>query len=286
MPLLALGTSMLNGPQALDILGAALQVGYRHLDSALLYGNHDIISKAVSQSGLARGEIFITTKVPPSMMGFRKAAAAIQQIRDELPGGYADLCLVHFACVQCEPGPVQKPVWTIVERAGTWRALEEAYRDGICHAIGVSNFMVHHLLELREYAKILPSVNQVELSPLAPLHDLVAFCIEHDIVVQGFGWYRPEVLQHAKIQELSEQHGRPAAQIVTMWFLQQGLVPLYKSSKLDRLIEFATIFSDDWKLSEQALSQIQENVIHEYPWRFYDGANEPAPWTVPAIPIS
>merc|ERR1712146_521522 len=104
--------------------------------------------------------------------------------------------------------------------------------------------MVTHLKELQQYARVLPAVNQLEYSPLAPLGNLSVYCQQHNIILQGFGWRRPEVLEHPHVADASRRHGRPPVQVVVQWFLQQGHVPLYKSKSLERLLEHAEVFSD------------------------------------------
>lgn len=283
MPLLALGTHM--GFQGVLAMESALHAGYRHLDTALMYENHAFVKEAVLRSGLSRDEIFITTKVPPERMGFKGALDAIEKIREEMPDGYADLCLVHWPHSQdsSAEGTRQTLEMSVVERAGTWRALEQAFESGICKAIGVSNYMVKHLQELDGYARIKPSVNQLEYSPLAPLADVDTYCRKNDIVLQAFGWRHPDVLEHPKVRRLAEDLGRPPSEIVVLWMLQQGQAPLYQSQRLERLLEHAEVLRRDRAmLSEEQIEELrlpQES----YKWRYYTGRYVPKPWETPVM---
>merc|ERR1711865_843918 len=114
---------------------------------------------------------------------------------------------------------------SVVERAGTWRALEQAFESGICKAIGVSNYMVKHLQELDRYARVKPSVNQLEYSPTVPLMDVDAYCRENGIVLQAFGWRHPDVLEHPTVRRLAAELGRSSSEVVVLWMLQQGQAP-------------------------------------------------------------
>eukprot|EP00927_Polykrikos_kofoidii_P077168 TRINITY_DN74139_c0_g1_i1.p1 TRINITY_DN74139_c0_g1~~TRINITY_DN74139_c0_g1_i1.p1 ORF type:complete len:442 (+),score=59.15 TRINITY_DN74139_c0_g1_i1:48-1373(+) len=280
MPLLALGTAGLLGESGVLVLDFALRAGYRHLDSAIMYANHKTVKLAVDRSGVERSEIFITSKIPPNMMGFKKATDAVALFRDELPGGYADLCLVHWPYV--ESADVQTAEWTVVQRAGTWRALEEAFDAGTCRALGVSNFMVKHLQELRRYARIPPVVNQFEFSPLAPFADLVAYCREHGILVEAFGWRRDDVLEDPGLRQVAAELGRPVHEVLALWFLQQGMVPIYKSSRLERLLEYAKVLDDEKAtLSPGQLARIgADRAMPNYQWRYYKSEK---PWTCPTM---
>jgi len=285
MPLVALGTGGgLRGWRAEAIIEYALRTGYRHLDSAVSYASHETaIWRGVEASGVPRKEVFITTKVPPSSMGYRGAASACaERIARELPGGYADLCLLHWPQAEGS-GPWEgsrNPEWLVVERAGAWRALEDARDAGTCRAIGVSNFLVKHLEELARYARILPAANQIEYSPSAPLQELVDYCHRHGIVVQAFGWLLPHVLELPKLLEVSKALGRPLVHVLLRWFLAQGISPLFKTEREERLLENAEALSDDFELSPVQVAEITQPQ-EDYPWSFYTWEN--SPWRTPAM---
>lgn len=287
MPRLVLGTGNLRGWKAANIVEIALRMGYRHLDTALGYENHVHVRQGVEQSGVPREDVFVTTKLPPEMMGFKAASAAVAKIQAELPGNYADLCLIHWPHAKpADDGP-QGAGWMVVERAGTWRALEEAFDSGICRAIGVGNYMRKHMEELESYARIKPSATQMEYSPLAPLGDVVDYCQGHGMVLMAFGWMRPAILEQAAVQEAARELGRGRAEAVALWLLQIGHAPIYASSRLDRLLEHAMVASEERApfsyeqgiaLGEAILSQ------KEYPWGYYTGKHgNPYPWTVPVM---
>lgn len=277
MPLLALGTGGLRGFKAVTVVERALRMGYRHIDTALMYENHEQIRAGLEQSGVPRDEVFLTTKIPPSMMGFKAAGEATARIRAELPGNYADLCLVHWPFSE---GAARTPEWQIVERAGTWRAMEEAFDDGTCRAIGVGNYMVKHLEELRSYARVPPSATQMEFSPLAPLEALTAYCRQHGIMIMAFGWRREAVLGHGATQDLARDLGVSTMNAVALWLLQQQHSPIYESSRLERLLEYAEV-ADEARppLRPEQVSALAAHAAADYPWGFYAGQNgNPTPW--------
>lgn len=282
MPLLALGTSGLRGGRGTAAVEAALLLGFRHLDSAIMYANHAEIRTAVERCGVPREALFITSKVPPEMMGYKLAGEAVERIRAELPGGYADLCLVHWPHTTTA-GDAASAEWTVIERAGTWRALEDAFGAGVCRAIGVSNFMVKHLEELARYALVQPSVNQLELAPLAPLQQLMSYCQKRGIVMQGYGWRSGPVLEHPLLTELGRTLGLPTWQVVVLWFLQQGMVPLYMTTKLERLLEFAEVLDAVRPLAAEELAAISSASLEPFPWRYYTGKWAPHPWDIPVM---
>eukprot|EP00929_Paragymnodinium_shiwhaense_P045637 TRINITY_DN23291_c0_g1_i2.p1 TRINITY_DN23291_c0_g1~~TRINITY_DN23291_c0_g1_i2.p1 ORF type:complete len:381 (+),score=96.23 TRINITY_DN23291_c0_g1_i2:173-1315(+) len=282
MPLVALGTAGLLGELGVQAVDFSLRAGYRHLDSAIMYANHREVRLGLERSGVPREEVFLTTKIPPEMMGFEKATSAVASIRDELPGNYADLCLVHWPFSKASDDKAT-PEWTIIERAGTWRALEQAFKEGVCAAIGVSNYLVKHLEELQAYAEVPPSVNQLEYSPLAPWDDLNAYCKDHGILLQAFGWRRPETADSPAVQRAAAASGRSADEVLALWLLQHGQVPLYKSKNFERLLAHAELL-DEAKpvLSPEQLEEIGSQRLPQYPWRYYKD-DALWPWSMPVM---
>ncbi|CAJ1461967.1 unnamed protein product, partial [Effrenium voratum] len=276
MPLLALGTGGMSGRRAADVIAFALRCGFRHLDSAAIYPSFpDQLSAGLAASGVSRREVFLTTKVPTTAMGFAAAWAHLRRMKDELPGGYADLCMVHWPQPDQPAPPNTDPVlWEALERAGTWRALEEAHAMGVCRTLGVSNYMVKHLEELLRYAKVRPVVNQVEYSPKAPLLDLLDFCQQERIAISAFAWNRPEVLLQQELVTLAEELQPPKVlernllmTVLMRWFMAQGMVPLFRSEREENILAMARSLELP-ELSEAQVAFLRRSDAN-YPWKYY-----------------
>ncbi|KAL4859666.1 putative oxidoreductase [Chlorella vulgaris] len=211
-----------SGGECYQAVLSALKLGYRHIDTAQIYGNEADVGRAVADSGLPRDQVFITTKMWTSNWGFDKAAAGIRQSLAELGTPYVDLFLLHA------PGDP-------ATRADTWRALEEAVREGLIRSIGVSNFGVPHLLKLAETASVKPAVNQIELHPWQQRPDVVAHCRAEGIVLEAYSpLAKAQKLGDPVVRQVAERLGVTPAQVLLRWSLQKGFVPLPKSNSPDR----------------------------------------------------
>jgi diketogulonate reductase-like aldo/keto reductase len=220
---------------------AAVEAGYRHFDDAQAYGNEQFLGDCWQASGLKREEIFITTKIMTQHFGYKRAKKTIPISLEKLRTDYVDLLLLHF------------PLTFL--RKKTWLVAEEALAAGHAKSIGVSNYTIKHLEELKEYAKITPAVNQVELHVFLQQPELVKYCQENNIVIEA---YSP--LAHAKdmdnpvIAEIAEKYGKTYAQIMLRWTIQKGFVTLPKSVTPSRIKENIDIF--DFELDEDDLAKI------------------------------
>ncbi len=227
---------------------AAIEAGYRHFDTAQAYDNEQFLGEAWKQSGLKREELFITTKVAVQNFGKRKAASSFQESLARLQTDYVDLLLLHF------------PVTLL--RKKTWRALEEIQVAGQAKTIGVSNYTIRHLEEMKSYAKIMPDVNQVELHVFLQQPELVKYCQDNNIVVEA---YSPLARAHDTSDEVVKQiaikHGKSYAQIMLRWLVDWGTVVIPKSVTPSRIRENINLF--DFKLDNedmQALSKRDKNL--------------------------
>lgn len=294
LPLLALGTGGMSGKVAREVIAFALRAGYRHLDSGTMYPSYpDELLQGVADSGVQREKLFITNKVPPDAMGFEATWALVQRFAEEMPGGYADLCMVHWPnTAEQAPASVKDPeLWSVLERVGTWKALEAAHDMGICKALGVSNFMLKHLQELQRYARVPPAVNQIEYSPTAPLTDVLDFCRSNGIVVEAFAWNRLEVLVQQELLDLAqslaphstnEVHRDFAQQVLMRWFVQQGMVPLFRTERQENILTTAEGLLKVPQLSEAQIQSLYKP-RSDYPWKYYGGA---VPWTTAVLPTA
>ncbi len=238
IPVFGLGTYRSpRGQGTRDAVLQALELGYRHVDTARAYGNEKDVGAAIRESGVPREEVFITTKLWNEDHGFARALGALDESLARLGLDYVDLYLIHW------------PVRGLREES--WRALEALLAEGKTRAIGVSNYMLHHLEELLRLEAMLPAVNQIELSPynLQSRQQVVSFCREHDIVLEAYSpLTKGQKLKDPELVKLATKYGRSPAQILIRWSLQRGFVVLPKSAKPERIEENAHVF--DFELDE------------------------------------
>lgn len=252
IPCIGFGTWQVeNGVGAVDIVKSALQAGYRHIDTAAGYGNEESVGRAVRESGIARADVFITSKLQNVMHGYDNTVQAFEQTMKNLDTDYLDLYLVHW------PNPAKfRDQWQQAN-AGTWKAFEEFYKAGRIRAIGISNFRPHHIQALMESASIAPMVNQIRLCPGDTQDAVVAYSRGQGMLLEA---YSPlglgKIFQVPEMQALAEKYGKSIAQICVRWSLQRGYLPLPKSSTLARMQENADVF--DFQLSEADVQSIAD----------------------------
>ncbi len=249
MPWLGLGVLYLSeGGPVENAVRWALDCGYRHLDTASIYGNESGVGRAIKQSGVSREEIFVTSKVWNRDQGYEQTLAAFEASLERLDMDYVDLYLVHW------------PVTGLYKE--TWRALETIYESGRARAIGVSNFLVHHLQDLLSSARIVPMVNQVEFHPYLQQPDLQAFCRQRHIQLEA---WRPlmkgKVLEIPEIIALAEKYGKNPVQMTLRWMIQRGVVTIPKSANKARICSNADIF--DFDIADEDLAGIDSLDRHE-----------------------
>lgn len=219
------------GEVAVSAVQAALAAGYTHIDTAAVYGNETSVGKAIAASGIAREQLYITTKVWNSNRGYQQTLNAFEESCAKLDVDYLDLYLIHWPA-----NTRQFPTdWQSIN-AETWRALEELYQAGKIKAIGVSNFMITHLQALKQTAQIMPMVNQIEFHPGYTQPELVDYCKDHGILVQAWSPLGSgRLLQNSTLNILAEKHGLSVAQLCMQFALQQAVLPLVKSVHPDRI---------------------------------------------------
>ncbi len=242
MPIFGLGVFMSKeGTEVENAVKVALQNGYRHIDTAAIYKNERGVGKAIKASGVAREDIFLTSKVWNSDQGYETTLAAFDESLEKLQTDYLDLYLIH---------------WPKGKRSvETWKALEEIYKKGRVKAIGVSNFLVHHLEVFLPECKITPAVNQYEFHPELQQPDLLEYCRKHGI--QPEAWspiMKGRVNDVPLIQELADKYGKTPVQITLRWEIQKGIVTIPKSVTPERIISNANIF--DFELNEDDIAKI------------------------------
>jgi diketogulonate reductase-like aldo/keto reductase len=217
------------GDETRAAVEAALELGYRHVDTARVYGNEADVGAALAASGIPRDAVFLTTKLWNDDHGYDATLRACDASLRRLGVERVDLYLVHWPV----PGL----------RRETWRAMERLLADGKARAIGVSNYTVRHLDELLARAKVPPAVNQVELSPFLQQRELVAYCRAHEIQVEAYGpLVRAHRMDDPVVSRIARRHGRTPAQVLVRWCLEQEIVAIPKSVREERIRENADVF--------------------------------------------
>jgi methylglyoxal/glyoxal reductase len=234
MPLLGLGVYDMYQKEAEQAVLWALEIGYRLIDTAAMYRNETEIGNAIRQSGINRKEIFITTKVNNTDHGYDKTLKAFEESEKKLNCEYIDLYLLHW--------PLK------ASRRDTWLAIEKLYQEGRVRAIGVANYLIPFLEELKTYSSIVPAVNQVEFSPYLYLKDLLAYCQTQQIQLQA---YTPLIrglkMNDSQLQAIAQKYAHTPAQIILRWALQHQVSTIPKSANLNRLKENFGVF--DFEIS-------------------------------------
>jgi 2,5-diketo-D-gluconate reductase A len=231
--------------EAERVVSDALEVGYRHIDTAAVYGNEVGVGRAIEKSGIPREELFITTKLWNSDQGTQSAFDAIDLSLEKLGLDYVDLYLIHW------PRP------DLDLYAETWRALEQIKADGKARSIGVSNFLVPHLEKLLANTDVVPAVNQIELHPAHQQPEVTAFSREHGIAIEAWGPLgqgKYPLFETPEVSQAAEAHGKTPAQVVIRWHLQTGNIVFPKSNSRSRMAENFDVF--DFELTADEIAAI------------------------------
>ncbi|MDR1106681.1 MAG: aldo/keto reductase [Treponema sp.] len=231
-----------DGKIAVESVKAALAAGYRHVDTAAIYGNEESVGAAIRESGVPRKELFITTKLWNDEHGYENTLRAFDASMKKLGLDYLDLYLIHW------PNPVRfRKDWKGAN-AGTWKAFEELHKAGKIRAIGVSNFRGHHIDAILETASVAPMVNQIRLCPGDTQDETAAYCRKKNILLEA---YSPlgvgKIFESAEIKKYAEKYKRTIAQVCIRWSLQREYLPLPKSITPERIRENARVF--DFEIS-------------------------------------
>lgn len=246
MPWFGLGVFKVEeGPELVNAVQTAIRHGYRSIDTAAIYGNEEGVGQGIRQgleeTGIKREELFVTSKVWNTDLGYESTRQAFELSLKKLGLEYLDLYLIHW------------PVAGKYKEA--WRALEQLYKEGRIKAIGVSNFQIHHLQDLMQDAEIKPMINQVEFHPRLTQTELRAFCKEQGIQVEAWSpLMQGQLLDHPGLKEIANRHQKSIAQVILRWDLQHGVVTIPKSTKEQRIRENADIF--DFELTSEDMQLI------------------------------
>jgi 2,5-diketo-D-gluconate reductase A len=245
IPQLGLGVWQIDDSDVADAVAVAFDAGYRHIDTARIYGNERGVGRAVAASGLPRDEIFVTTKVWNNDQGYDRTLRAFDASAARLGLEQIDLYLIHWPAARQD------------RYVDSWRAFEKLYADGRARAIGVSNFGVRQLQRLFDETSVRPVINQIELHPRRPQDELRGFHAENDIVTEAYSPLdQGALLNDETLQKVAAKHGRTAAQVVLRWHIQLGNVVIPKSKTPARIAENADVF--DFKLDNDDMAAIAD----------------------------
>jgi 2,5-diketo-D-gluconate reductase A len=244
IPQLGFGVYQVPPEDTADAVATALEIGYRHIDTAEMYGNEKGVGEAVARAGLDRGEVFVTSKLNNGFHRRDDALRAFDQSLADLGLEYLDLFLIHWPL----PG-------IDVDYIETWKAMEEIYAGGRCRAIGVSNFQAHHLRRLFSETEVRPAVNQIEVHPYLTQEELRAFDADHEIVTEAWSPIaQGKVLGDPVVQRVAERYSRTPAQVVLRWHVQRGDVVFPKSVSRERMQQNFELF--DFELDGDAMGDL------------------------------
>jgi len=243
IPQLGLGVFKVEPGETERIVSEALEVGYRHIDTAFIYHNEDGVGRAIAQSGIPRDELFITTKLWNT--DHEDPRSAFEKSLDRLGLDRLDLYLIHW------------PMPMLGTALDAWRGMVQLVGAGLTDSIGVSNFEIEHLRELHEETGVVPAVNQIEVHPFHQRRDLRAYCQANGIAVEAWGPLaqgKSDLLRRPAITNAGVAHSKSPAQVVLRWHVQQGTIVIPKTTRKKRMLENADVF--DFSLTEAQMAAI------------------------------
>lgn len=236
--------------QVIDVVKNAIEVGYRHIDTASVYGNEEAIGTALKESCIPREDIFVTTKLWNSVRGYNETICAFNESLKKLQLEYIDLYLIHW------PSPLEFRDCYQEKNIETYQALEKLYSQGKIKAIGVSNFLKHHIEELKNFVSIPIAVNQIEFHPYYYDQETIEYCKQNDIIIEAYSPLgRGEILKDNTITDIAKKYNKSPAQICIRYAIDNQIVPLPKTISKQRMIENLNVF--DFNLMKEDIDKIR-----------------------------
>lgn len=250
IPCVAFGTYKASADESAKVIRLAIEAGYRYFDTASFYGTEKYLGEAIRESKILRSEFFITSKAWKTEMGYKEVKEAFSRTLEQLGTDYLDQYLIHW--------PLPTPDFTEWKQLDidTWKAMEELYKEGKIRSIGLSNFLPHHIENILEHCEIPPMVDQLEYHPGYAQEAAVQYCKEHDILVQAWSPIgRGRMFGDPLFVELTEKYQVSPAQLCLRFAVQNGVIPLPKSSTMERMKENQDIFS--FEISEEDMYRLR-----------------------------
>ena len=244
MPILGFGVYQVEPSETEKVVSEALQVGYRSIDTAAAYENEEAVGKAIKNSGIARDKLFITTKLWVQDTGYEKTKKAFEKSLKKLRLDYLDLYLIH------QP---------FGDYYGSWRAMEELYKDGRIKAIGVSNFHPDRLIDLILHNEVVPAVNQIETHPFNQQITTQRFLKENGVQIESWGPFaegKNDIFNNQILKTIAKKYNKTTAQVILRWLTQRDVVIIPKSVNKNRMEENFSIF--DFELTKEDMHEIQK----------------------------
>lgn len=264
IPVIGFGTYKTEDDQACQVVKDAVEVGYRHIDTAAVYGNEKGVGQGIKECGIPREELFITSKLWNTERGYESTLKAFDETMSKLGLDYLDLYLIHWPANKKQFGDKADEL-----NAQTWKAFEKLYNEGRIKSIGLSNFQEHHIEKLLETAQIKPMVDQLEIHPGWTQKETVAYCQKNDIVVEAWSPLgRSTVLTNETLLEIASRYNKSTAQVCLRWILQNGVLPLPKSTHKERMEANIDVF--DFELSSEDMKTIDALENFGMPPKFPD----------------
>lgn len=254
IPEIGFGTSLINGQECIEVVKNAINVGYRHIDTASAYENENEIGIAIHDCNVPRSELFITSKVWKNSMGYNNTIKSFNSTLKKLNIDYVDLFLIHW------PNNTNNRI-----NIETWRALERMYSEGKVKSIGVSNFLAKHIKMILDYCNVIPAVNQIEFHPGLIREKTIQLCKEHNIIIEAWSPLgKGKVLENLTLNKIAKKYNKTVAQICLRWCIQNKVIPLPKTCNKDRMKQNINIY--DFELSEEDILEINN-------LQFFAGSN-------------
>ena len=244
MPIMGFGVFQVPDPEECErSVYEAIQIGYRLIDTAAAYRNEEAVGKAIKRSGVAREELFVTTKLWVQDAGYESTKKAFERSLQRLQLDYLDLYLIH------------QPYGDVY---GSWRAMEELNREGRTRAIGVSNFQPDRIMDLIIHNEVIPAVNQIEIHPFQQQIEMQKFLQENRVQLESWGPFaegKNNIFKNELLLSIAEKHNKSVAQVILRWLTQRGVVVIPKSVRKERIVENFNIF--DFELSQADMNEIR-----------------------------